>query len=194
MVCLFIFSKNQLLALLTLAMVSFVSFAFISALRFMISFLLLTLEFFIYSFSSCFRCKVWLFIWFFSCFWGKLVLLWTFPLPRVFLNPIGVVLSCFHFHLFLCIFWFLKVSSVICWLFRRVLFTLHMFVFLIVFSPCSWQLILLHCDQKRCLKWFNFFFKFTKVDLCPRIWSILENVLCALEKKVKFIVLGWNVL
>ena len=39
---LFNFSKNQLLALLIFAMVSFVSFAFISALIFMISFLLLT--------------------------------------------------------------------------------------------------------------------------------------------------------
>ena len=40
---LFIFSKNQLLALLIFAVVSFVSFAFISALIFKISFLLLTL-------------------------------------------------------------------------------------------------------------------------------------------------------
>ena len=40
---LFILSKNQLLALLIFAMVSFVSFAFISALIFKISFLLLTL-------------------------------------------------------------------------------------------------------------------------------------------------------
>ena len=40
---LFILSKNQLLALLIFAMVSFVSFAFISALIFKIYFLLLTL-------------------------------------------------------------------------------------------------------------------------------------------------------
>src|SRR5574339_1263155 len=54
---LFILSKNQLLALLIFAMVSFVSFAFISALIFKISFFLLTLGF-ISSFSSCFRCRV----------------------------------------------------------------------------------------------------------------------------------------
>jgi len=47
---LFILSKNQLLALLIFAMVSFVSFAFISALIFKISFLLLTLGFFISQF------------------------------------------------------------------------------------------------------------------------------------------------
>ena len=40
---LFIFSKNQLLVLLIFAMVSLVSFAFISSLIFKISFLLLTL-------------------------------------------------------------------------------------------------------------------------------------------------------
>ena len=58
---LYILSKNQLLALLIFAMVSFVSFAFISALIFKISFLLLTLEFSISSFSSCFRHRVRLF-------------------------------------------------------------------------------------------------------------------------------------
>ena len=51
---LFISSKNQLLVLFIFAIVSFVSFSFISALIFMISLLLLTLGFFISSFSSCF--------------------------------------------------------------------------------------------------------------------------------------------
>ena len=51
---LFIFSKNQLLVLLIFTIVSFISFSFISAQIFMISFLLLTLGFFCSS-SSCFR-------------------------------------------------------------------------------------------------------------------------------------------
>ena len=59
---LFIFSKNQLLVLLIFAVVFFVSISFISALVFMISFLLLTLGFVYSSFSSSFRCKVRLFI------------------------------------------------------------------------------------------------------------------------------------
>ena len=63
MVCLIIFSKNQIFILLVFAIVTF-----ISALIFMISFLLLTLQFFYSSFSSWFRCKVRLFIWCFSCF------------------------------------------------------------------------------------------------------------------------------
>ena len=65
---LFILSKNQLLALLIFAMVSFVYFAFISAQMLKISFLLLTLGFFISSFSSCLRCRVRLVIWLFACF------------------------------------------------------------------------------------------------------------------------------
>ena len=53
---LFIFSKNKLLVLLIFIIVSFISFSFIAALIFMISFLLLILGF-LSSFSSCFRCK-----------------------------------------------------------------------------------------------------------------------------------------
>ena len=40
----------------------------------------------------------------------------------------------------------------------------------------------------------SIFLNLPRLDLWPRMWSILEKVLCALEKKVKFIVLGWNVL
>ena len=101
-----VFSKNYLLALLIFAMVFFVSFSFISALILRMSFLLLTLGFFISSFSSCFRCRVRLFA-FFLVSWGMPVLLWIFPLALLLLNPIGIGLLCFHFHLFLCIFWFL---------------------------------------------------------------------------------------
>ena len=76
---LFILSKNQLLALLFFAIVSFVSFAFISAQMLKISFLLLTLGYIISSFSSCFRCRVRLLFDFFLISWGKPVLLCTFP-------------------------------------------------------------------------------------------------------------------
>ena len=100
-----------------------------------------------------------------------------------------VVFSLISIHILVSFF----ISSVICWLFRNVLFSLHTFVFLIVFYH-SWHLILPHCDQKTSLKLFQFFLNLPRLDLWPRMWSILENVLCALEEKVKFIVLGWNVL
>ena len=65
---LFILSKNQLLPLFIFAMVFFCFLAFISTQNLKISFLLLTLGFFTSSFSSCFRCRVKLFMWLFSCF------------------------------------------------------------------------------------------------------------------------------
>ena len=81
---LFILSKNQLLALLIFAMVSFVYFPFISALIFKISFLLLNLGFFISSFSSCFRCRVRLFIWLVSCFLRYACIAMNVPLSTAF--------------------------------------------------------------------------------------------------------------
>ena len=87
---LFIVSRNQLLALLIFAMVSFVTFAFLCALNFKMYFLLLTLGLG-YLFD------------FFLVSWGKHVLLWTFPLALLLQCPIGLRLVCFHFHLFLCI-------------------------------------------------------------------------------------------
>ena len=81
---LFVLSKNQLLALLIFAMVSFVSFAFISALTFKIYFLLLTLGFFISSFSSCFKYGVRFFIWLFSCFLRYACIAMNLPLSTAF--------------------------------------------------------------------------------------------------------------
>ena len=124
---LFILSKNQLLALLIFAMVSF---AFISALIFKISFLLLTLGFFISSFSSCFRCRVRLFIWLFSCFLRYACIAMNFPLSTGFSvsHRFWVVVFSFSFVSMPILISFL-ISSVICWLFSSVLFSLHMLEF-----------------------------------------------------------------
>ena len=242
---LFILSKNQLLALLIFAMVSFASFAFISALIFMISFLLLTLACLISSFSSCLCVQLGYLFDFPPVSWGRLILLWTLPLALLLLIPIGFGLLCFHFHSFLCVFWFLLsfvgYSEVCClasiclyfisffpvqfssvqslshvrlfvtpWIaayqaslsitnfqsllrltsIESVMPSSHLILchpllllppippsirvfsnestlcmrwpkfwsFSFSFNPsCSGQLILLHCDQKRCLRWFQFF-------------------------------------
>ena len=103
---LFIFSKNQVFVLLIFIIVSFVSFTFISALIFMISFLQLTLGFSMSSFSSCLGVKLSYLFDFPLVSWDKLVMLWTFPLALLLLNLVCFGLMCFHFHLFLCIFWF----------------------------------------------------------------------------------------
>ena len=96
---LFILSKNQLLALLIFAVVSFVCFAFISALIFKISFLLLTLG------SSFLRFLValgvelgYLFDFFLvSLGRGMPLLLWTFPLALLLECPTGLGCCVFIF-------------------------------------------------------------------------------------------------
>ena len=101
---------------------------------FRISFLLLTLGCFISSFSSCFRCRVRLFIWFFSYFLRYACIAINFPLSTAFTvsHRFGVVVFSFSFISMQILISFL-ISSVICWLFRSVLFSLHVFLFLIVF-------------------------------------------------------------
>ena len=102
---LFIFSKKPAFSFVDFCYGLFCFFCIYLWLTFKISFLLLTLGFFISSFSSCFRCRARLFIWLVS--WCKPVMLWTFPLALLSQCPLGFGLLCFHFHLFLCIFWFL---------------------------------------------------------------------------------------
>ena len=104
---LFIFSKNQLLVLLIVAIVSFVSFSFIYALIFIISFLLHWGSSFLL-FLVVLGINLGYLFDFFLVSWGKLVLLWIFPLALLLLNPIGFGLLCFHFLcIFLFLFWFL---------------------------------------------------------------------------------------
>ena len=115
-------------------MISFVSFAFISALIFKISFLLLTLGFFISFFSCSFRCRVRLFIWLFSCFLRYACIAINLPLSTAFTvaHRFWVVVFSLSFVSMHILISFL-ISSVICWLFSSVLFSLHMLEFLIVF-------------------------------------------------------------
>ena len=83
----------------------------------------------------------------------------NFPLSTAFIvsHRFWVVVFSFSFVSMHILISFL-ISSVIYWLFKSMLFSLHMFVFLIVFFfSCSWHQILLHCDQIRCLKWFQYF-------------------------------------
>ena len=120
---LFIFPKNQILVLLIFGIASFVSF--ISVLIFMISFLLLTLGFFMSSFYSCFRCKVRLFIWFFSCFLRYACIAMNLPLNTAFTEShwFGVVVFWFSFVSMHILISFL-IYSVIFWLFRKSLQTI----------------------------------------------------------------------
>jgi len=74
------------------------------------------------------------------------------------------------------------ISSVICWLFRSVLYSLHTFVFLIAFfRQLTFNLSTLWSEKMPEL--ISIFLNLPSLDLWPRMWSTLENVLCALEKR-----------
>ena len=105
---LFIFAKNQQLidqpVLLIFDIGLFVSFSFISALIFMISFPLLMLGFFIsffFFFIVALGAKLRYLFYFSLVPWGELVLLWTFPLVLLLLNPINFGWLCFLLFLFI---------------------------------------------------------------------------------------------
>ena len=108
--------------------------------------------------------------------------------PSVFLFR----LLCFHFHFFLCIFWFLfwflifffisDFLFMICWLFRSVLFSLHMFEFLIVFFLQLRSSLTALWSEKMCffLKHFNkgnFKYIHKKTEQYNNVkWKLLSHV------------------
>ena len=101
-----------------------------------------TLGFFISTFSSWFRCEGRLFTRCFSYFLWYACIAMNFPLSTAFIvfHRFWVVVFSFSY-----VSMHILISSMICWLFRSMLFSLRMFVFLIFF-PCNWHLILPHCD------------------------------------------------
>ena len=66
-----------------------------------------------------------------------------------------------------------------------------MYLCVFQFYSCDWFLVSYHCGQRRCLIRFQYFYIYW--NLCPNMWPILENVLCAFEKNV-YSALGWNAL
>jgi len=98
----FIFSENQLLLLLIYGIVAFVFIYFCSDHHDFFPFTNFV-EFLFFS-SSCFRCKVRLFIWCFLFSWGELILLWTSLLELLLLPPLGFGWLYFRCHLSLGIY------------------------------------------------------------------------------------------
>ena len=123
MVCLFYLSSqrtNFWLCWFSYGLFSFFCIYFYP--NFFISFLLLTTGFFISSFSSCFRCRVRLFIWLFSCFLRKSFIAINLPFSTAFTVSYRfgvVVFSCsfVSIHIlisFLFLLWFVDYSEVCC--------------------------------------------------------------------------------
>ena len=76
---------------------------------------------------------------------------------------------------------------------RNMLFNLHVFVFLPGFFLLLISSLIALWSEKM-LDAISIFLNLLRFDLCPKMWSILENVPCALEKKVYSSAFSWNVL
>ena len=87
----------------------------------------------------------------------------------------------------------LLISPVSCWLFRNVLFNLPVFVFFTVFFLLLISSLIVLWSEMM-LDTISIVLNLLRFDLWPKMWSILENVPCALEKKVYSSAFGWNVL
>ena len=87
--------------------------------------------------------------------WGRLVLLWPSLIALLSLNPIGFGCHVFSFFCLCAYFDFLfHFFSDLLVIQKQVCLPSICLWFLYSFS-CSWHLILPHCDQKRCLEWFQ---------------------------------------
>ena len=151
---LLIFSTNQLFLLMILAIVYLISISLMAAVIFMISFFLLTLCFLCSPSSSCFRGKVRLFIWDFSCFlrWDRIAINFSLRTSFAGFHRFAV---CVFIVIFSMYFWiFSLISSVITWLFSNPLFILHVLGFLQVFR--NYFLISWYCGWESCLTQFQF--------------------------------------
>ena len=97
---------------------------------------------------------------------------------------------CSPYHLFLGIFFIsLFISSVTCSLFRNTLFNINMFAFFTFFFLCLiYSFIVLRSEK--ILGTISIFLNLLRLDLWPKMWSILENVPCVLKKKKILMHLG----
>ena len=130
----FIFSKNQILVSMIFSIVLFYSILFISSLIFIMSLLLLTLGLICSSFSSFNNYEFRLFIWDCSSFFKQAWIAIYFPLRTAFAVShrswgFVLLLSFVSIYFLICIL----IWSLIHWLFRSMLLSLHVFVSLFVF-------------------------------------------------------------
>ena len=110
----------------------------------------------------------------------------NFPLSTAFTasHRFWVVLFSFSFVSMHILIYFL-ISSMIFWFFRSMLFRVHVFEFLIVsFFFLQLRSSLTAFWSEKMTGMISIFLNLPRLDLWPRMWSILEKVLCALEKLI----------
>ena len=188
----FIFSKKQLLVSLIFSIVFFISVSFISALIFMISFILLTLGFVCSSFSGCFRCNIMLFIQDF------------FSFPDVNLYHSIITASAVSHRFWIIMFSFSFVSRyflisslfslLILQLFSSILFRHLVFVCFAFFFFLQLISNFIALWLEKMLARTSIFLQVPRLTLQSSTCSILEDVPCAFENNVYSSSFRWNVL
>ena len=135
---------------------------------------------FCFFFFSCFMCKFWLFIGNFSFSWGMFIFQETSLLELLLLHSIDFGFLCLCCLLLLGIFkfplWLLQ-WSIGCLVACLFVIFLGFFLFLIP------SLIALQLEKM--LVMISIFLDLPRLDLWTNMWSILENVPCALKKRVR---------
>ena len=156
----------------------------------MMSFFLLTLGFSCSSFSNALRWWIKLSIWDFLLFRERPVLLWTSLWALLLWHPMDFEWLCLHDHLSWGIFFLISflISSLTHWFFSSMLFSLHVvgFFSLSFLWLCSSFMPLW---SEKVLEIISILLNLLRLALCPKMWSILENVPCALKKNVYSVVL-----
>ena len=102
----------------------------------------------------------------------------TSLLELLLLNPIVFSLSLVSRNLLISL-----ISSVTSLLFSNVLFNLHELVFFAVFSPLQLISSIIALLSEKMLDMISIFLNLLRHDLWSKMQSLLENDLCALEKK-----------
>ena len=90
----------------------------------------------------------------------------------------------------------LHICSVTSSLSSNVLFNIHEFAFSAVclfFFPVV-DIYFIALWSEKILDTISIFLNLLKLDLWPKVWTILENVPCAFEKKVCSSAFGWKVM
>ena len=85
------------------------------------------------------------------------------------------------------------ISSLTHWFFSCMLFSLHVIGF-ISFLFLWWIPNFMPLWSEKILKIISMLLNLLRLTLCPSMWSVLENVPCALEKYIYSDIFGCNVL
>ena len=126
--------------------------------------------------------------------WFKFYIsLWTSLWALLLWHPIDLERLCLHYHVSRYFFISFLISSLTHWFFSSMLFSLHVVGFFSFLFLCLISSFIPLWSEK-ILEIISILLNLLRLALCPMMWSILENVPCALEKNAYSDFFGCNAL